>query len=47
LRALIDKCIGPSSTVEDYVLVTTVLAEELTRLDLEAEKFPDEDIDNA
>lgn len=43
MRALIDKYIGQSSTYEDYIDVASALE----ALDLEAEKFPDEDIDRA
>jgi hypothetical protein len=45
LRRLIEKHIGPSSTFEDYVLITGELEEAKNRLDQEAEKFSDEEVD--
>ncbi|WP_375791452.1 hypothetical protein ACE102_47955 (plasmid) [Bradyrhizobium sp. vgs-9] len=45
MRALIDKYIDPSSTIEDYVDISSVLEHEVQRLDVEAEKFPDEEVD--
>ncbi|MCP1845780.1 iron only hydrogenase large subunit-like protein [Bradyrhizobium sp. USDA 4524] len=45
LRRLIEKHISSSSTFEDYVLITEELEEALDRLDLESEKFPDEEVD--
>ncbi|MBB4428383.1 hypothetical protein GGD66_006970 [Bradyrhizobium sp. CIR48] len=45
LRRLIEKHISSSSTFEDYVLITGQLEEARYRLDLEAEKFPDEEVD--
>lgn len=45
LRRLIESHIGPSSTFEDYALVTGELEEAKDRLDLESEKFSDEEVD--
>ncbi|RZN23220.1 MULTISPECIES: hypothetical protein [unclassified Bradyrhizobium] len=45
LRRLIEKHISSSSTFEDYVLITGELEEAKDRLDLESEKFPDEEVD--
>jgi hypothetical protein len=45
LRSLVAKHVCPSSTFEDYVQITTELEEEKYRLDMDAEKFPDEDVD--
>lgn len=44
LRQLIDKYISPSSTFEDYVLVTGELEEAKHRVDMDAEKFSDEEV---
>ncbi|MCK1710822.1 MULTISPECIES: hypothetical protein [unclassified Bradyrhizobium] len=45
LRQLIEKHISAFSTFEDYVLITGEMEEAKHRLDMEAEKFPDEEID--
>ncbi|WP_128931682.1 hypothetical protein [Bradyrhizobium zhanjiangense] len=45
LRKLIEKLITASSTFQDYVLITGQLEEARYLLDLEAEKFPDEEVD--
>ncbi|MCK1719321.1 MULTISPECIES: hypothetical protein [unclassified Bradyrhizobium] len=45
LRLLIDTQISSSSTFEDYVLVTWELEKAKNRLELDAEKFPDEEVD--
>ncbi|WP_128932250.1 hypothetical protein [Bradyrhizobium zhanjiangense] len=45
LRQLIEKYIRASSTFEDYVLITGQLEEVRYKLDLEAEKFTDEEVD--
>ena len=45
LRQLIEKHVGPSSAFEDYVLMTGELEEAKNRLDQEAEKFSDEEVD--
>jgi hypothetical protein len=45
LRQLIEKHINLSSRFEDYVLITGELEEARYRLDLKAEKFPDEEVD--
>ncbi|MCK1421610.1 hypothetical protein IVB14_01505 [Bradyrhizobium sp. 180] len=45
LRLLIDTQISGSSTFEDYVLVTRELEKAKNRLELDAEKFPDEEVD--
>jgi hypothetical protein len=47
LRELLGKYITPSSTFVDYMLVTTELDEEKLRLDIEAEKFPEEEINES
>ncbi|MCS3765579.1 MULTISPECIES: hypothetical protein [Bradyrhizobium] len=45
LRQLIEKHMSSSSTFEDYVLITGELEEAKNRLELDAEKFPDEEVD--
>ncbi|RXG88717.1 hypothetical protein [Bradyrhizobium zhanjiangense] len=45
LRQLIEKYIRASSTFEDYVLITGQLEEVRYQLDLEAERFTDEEVD--
>jgi hypothetical protein len=45
LRQLIDKHITPSSTLDDYSVVSLDLTAEADRLDKEAEKFPDEEFE--
>lgn len=45
LRQLIEKHISPLSTFEDYVLIIGELEEAKNRLELESEKFPDEEVD--
>ncbi|WP_407114207.1 hypothetical protein [Bradyrhizobium sp. LMG 9283] len=45
LRQLIEKHISAASTFEDYVLIIGQLEEARYMLDLEAEKFPDEEVD--
>ena len=44
LRELINRYITPASTFEDYVWITAVLEEEKDRLDKDAEKFLDADV---
>ena len=44
LRKLINRYITPASTFEDYVWITAVLEEEKDRLDKDAEKFLDADV---
>ncbi|MGY4284864.1 hypothetical protein ACVWXO_004084 [Bradyrhizobium sp. LM2.7] len=44
LRRLIEKHISQSSTFEEYVLIIGELEEAKHRLDMEAEKFPDEEV---
>jgi len=44
LRELINRYITPTSTFEDYVWITAVLEEEKERLDKDAEKFLDADV---
>ena len=44
LRELINRYITPASTFEDYVWITAVLEEEKERLDKDAEKFLDADV---
>ncbi|TYO63380.1 hypothetical protein FXV83_27940 [Bradyrhizobium hipponense] len=45
LRQLIETHISSSSTFENYVLITGELEEAKNRLELDAEKFPDEEVD--
>ncbi|UQR61223.1 hypothetical protein LRP30_30255 [Bradyrhizobium sp. C-145] len=45
LRQLIEKHVSAASTFEDYVLIVGQLKEARYMLDLEAEKFPDEEVD--
>lgn len=45
LRQLIETRIGPSSTFEDYVLIIGELEGAKNRLELESEKFSDEEVD--
>lgn len=45
LRQLIETHIGPSSTFEDYVLIIGQLEGAKNRLELESEKFSDEEVD--
>lgn len=45
LRQLIETHIGPSSTFEDYVLIIGELEGAKNRLELESEKFSDEEVD--
>lgn len=45
LRQLIEKHIGLSSTFEDYVLIIGELEAAKNRLELESEKFSDEEVD--
>jgi hypothetical protein len=44
LRQLIEKYISPSSTFEDYVLITGEMEEAKHRLEMEAETFSDEEV---
>ncbi|WP_445219610.1 hypothetical protein ACKWRH_05320 [Bradyrhizobium sp. Pa8] len=41
---MIEKHISPSSTFEDYVLIIGQLEEAKNRLELESEKFPEEEV---
>jgi hypothetical protein len=43
LRQLIKKRISPSSSLDDYVHITTELDDEKARLNMEAEKLPYEE----
>lgn len=45
LRRLIEIHIGRSNTFEDYAVVTGELEEAMDRLNLESEKFSDEEVD--
>jgi hypothetical protein len=48
LRQLIEKYLGTSPAIEDYLFVAGELEKEVQRLDLEAEqRFPDEDGEGA
>lgn len=45
LRQLIEKHLGPSATFENYVIVSGELEDALHRVDLEGDKFSDEDVE--